>query len=85
MKFRFETDERAQEFCEAIANQMINLFGISIHEAIGRINREWHNNPIIGDDIIYHETEEYWAKNIYFGKASEWWLSPPGLMPKPFP
>lgn len=64
---------------------MVRLFSISLEEAIGRINREWQGKPIVGDDIVYHEAEDYWAQNIYFGKSSEWWLSPPGLKPKPYP
>lgn len=82
MKFKFETDAKSQAFCESIAHEMVRLFGISSDEAVGRINKEWRNQSIVGDDIIYHETEDYWAKNIYFGKSSEWWLSPPGLKPK---
>ena len=85
MKFEFETDAKSQAFCESIAGEMVRLFGISIEEAAGRISREWRNQPIIGDDIVYHETEDYWARNIYFGKDSGWWKSPPGLKPRPYP
>jgi len=85
MKFEFETDARSQAFCTSIADEMVRLFGISADEAIGRVNREWRSQPMADDDIAYRETEDYWAKNIYFGKASEWWLSPPGLKPRPFP
>jgi len=85
MVFDFGTDKESQFFCESIAREMVRLFNISHDEAIGRINREWMRRKIIGDDVIYHETENYWAKNIYFGKSSEWWLSPLSLKPKPYP
>jgi len=85
MIFDFDTDKESQIFCESIAREMVRVFNISLDEAIGRISREWMKKPIIGDDVIYHETENYWAKNIYFGKSSEWWLSPPNLRPKPYP
>jgi hypothetical protein len=85
MNFNFETDDESQKFCNAIAEKMSSLFGISIDEAVGRVNREWEGNSIIGDDIIYHETEEYWANNIFYGKDSDWWLSRKNLKPRSYP
>lgn len=84
MNFLFETDSESEAFCERIAQEMVRLFGISPDEAVGRINNAWKGLSIVGDDLIYHETEEYWANNIYYGKESEWWLSPPGLKPRPY-
>jgi hypothetical protein len=66
-----------------IANKMVELFGIFIDEAVGRINRDWRGQEIIGMDIIYHETEEYWAKTIYYGGA-HWWKGEEGLKPRPY-
>jgi len=85
-RFEFTTDPESAEFCEAIVNRMVALFGISTGEAIGRINRDWHGLDIAApNDVIYHEDEEYWAKTIYYGKGSNWWLSPPNLKPRAYP
>ncbi|MBY0087949.1 hypothetical protein [Brevibacillus brevis] len=40
-KFQMLTDERSEEFLELIANDMVELFHITLEEAIGRMNREW--------------------------------------------
>jgi hypothetical protein len=85
-RFQFETDSQSAEFCEAIVNRMVSLFGITIDEAIGRLNQDWKGISITGpDDVIYHEDEDYWAKTIYYGKGSNWWLNPPSLKPRPYP
>lgn len=85
-KFEFETDIQSLQFCEAIVAQMVVLFGITTNEAIARINRDWHGLKFVGsEDMIYHEDEDYWAKTIYYGKGSNWWLSPPSLKPRPYP
>ena len=83
--FEFVTDEESEEFCIEIAKKMIELFGISMDEAMGRINRCWEGLEIVGDDLIYHEDEEYWAKNIYYGKNSFWWLKEGSEDLKPLP
>ena len=85
MDFAFFTDSRSRHFCESIASEMSALFGISAEEAVGRINRAWSGLSIIGDDIVHHEDEEFWAFNIYYGHDSFWWKNPPDLKPLPFP
>ena len=82
--FIFHTDDRSATFCEEIARQMVDLFGITHEEAIGRINRDWAGLNIVGPDVIYHEDETYWAKTIYYGKDSHWWLNPANLKPRPY-
>ena len=73
-RFKFTTDEKSEEFCMLIVGKMVGLFGITEEEAIGRINRDWEGKEIVGMDIIYHEDEEYWAKSIYYGHDSAWWI-----------
>lgn len=74
-KFRIVADEHGIEFLTDIAKKMIELFGISEEEAIGRINKHWEGAEFIGEEkAVYHEDDEYWAKTIYFGKDSFWWL-----------
>lgn len=86
MTFTFRTDDESESFCQTIVNRMIELFGISEDEAIGRVNRQWDRMSLVGKDLaIYHEDEDYWAHAIYFGKSSRWWDNPPGLKPRPYP
>lgn len=91
--FPFRTDEESEAFCHAIAHEMARLFGISKGEGIQRISRFWAHVPeIVGEeDMIYHETEDFWARTIYYGAGSFWWLvgeertrqSLPPLRPQP--
>lgn len=84
-RFEFITDAQAAEFCSRIASRMVSVFGITLDEAIGRMNRDWKGLNLIGsNDVIYHEDEDYWAKTIYYGKGSNWWLNPPDLRPRPY-
>jgi len=85
-KFEFKTDAQSLTFCENIIARMMILFGITVEEAISRINRDWRGLKLIGaEDVIYHEDEEYWAKTIYYGKGSNWWLNAQNLKPRPYP
>ena len=70
-------DEEAQEYCEGIVVAMVSLFSISENEAIKRISSRWSHLESIGgkEELIYHETEEHWANDIYYGHDSNWWLS----------
>lgn len=86
MTFSFMTDARSQKFAEGIAEAMSRLFQISLDEAKGRVNRACTGFVIEGDDDpIYHEDEEHWAHDIYYGHNSMWWLDPPNLTPLPYP
>lgn len=83
--FEFTTDARAKKSCTDIVLTMIDRFGIDEEEAIERINRDWHDQGIVGDDVVYHETPEHWAYTIYYGKDSLWWISLEGLLPRRIP
>lgn len=85
MKFEFEVDAEAQDFCCLIVSELVRNFGIDSSEALGRLNRAWRGISIVGDDIVYHEDEEFWAFNIYYGHDSFWWQNPPELKPLPYP
>jgi hypothetical protein len=72
--FQFETNEKSELFCGDIARAMVRLFHIPLEEAIGRINAHWKNQPMVDDeDIAYHETDEFWANQIYFEDEPRWW------------
>ncbi|HUY47339.1 MAG TPA: hypothetical protein VMV92_16675 [Streptosporangiaceae bacterium] len=69
-------DREALGFCRQIAVQMADRFGITPEEAAARINRHWSEPGdggsaprvwIVGMDITYHETAEFWAHSIYYG------------------
>ena len=84
--FSFRTDVQSEKFCALVADSMISLFGISPDEAVGRINRAWATLELLGDDqIIYHENEDFWANDIYYGMDSYWWTQPQNLKPLPYP
>ncbi|GEB35861.1 hypothetical protein BPA01_54410 [Brevibacillus parabrevis] len=66
---------------------MVDQFQITEEEAVGRINMHWSNTEIMGGCcMVYHESPEFWAYEIYFGSNSRWWArkGDPELKPKPF-
>lgn len=84
--FAFKTCYEAQTLCEAIVSEMVRLFGISEEEATARVNRQWgHLELTDPQDIVFHEDEEFWAKDIYFGHDSAWWIDESAARPVPFP
>jgi len=84
--FSFEVDNLAREYCENIVSRMVELFRVSEDEALGRINRHWAGHTMQGDDdLLYHQTIDDWASDIYYGAGSSWWTKPIGLKPLPYP
>jgi len=84
-KYEFSVDDDARSFCDRIVAEMMKIFSISEEEAVGRINRQWREVDFVPDDLRYHESEEFWANDIYYGHGSFWWTNPPGLRPTPYP
>ena len=81
-------DNEALAFCEEIAEEMVRAFGIAHGEAVARVNRQWSEPGrsggvpriwIVGLDLVYHQTPDDWAGDIYYGKDSHWWRLPPPL------
>lgn len=79
-KYDCNFDEYGREFLDSIVDKMIELFGVSEDEAVGRINRQWAGQEFFDIDredkeynIAFHEDDYYWANTIYFGKESRWW------------
>lgn len=87
--FSFELDNRGKSFCLRIARDMMNLFNISMPEAIGRINKQWKGLKIIGENLVYHRGSEEWAKIIYYEDGTFWWvkewMDENEPKPKPYP
>jgi hypothetical protein len=66
-------DSEALEFCLSIASEIVLAAGISLQEAVERINQHWSRpSPgkpaprvwIVGEDLAYHEDPDYWAHVI---------------------
>jgi len=89
MVFTVKAEPKILAYLEKIADAMVSLQSIPREEAVGRINRAFKDTKFRkGDkppDLIFHETPEYWAKTIYYGKDSRWWHSEEGLEPLPYP
>lgn len=83
--FEFKASGDALDLCEQTVDRMVELFGIPVDEALGRVNRAWGGRDLDNDSLICHENEYYWANSIYYGHGSFWWLKPPGLKPMPYP
>jgi hypothetical protein len=83
-------DAKGLSFCRRIASEMADRFAITNGEATARINRKWSapgdggRAPrvwIVGQAMVYHETAEFWAHDIFYGPDSRWWV--PGTLPRP--
>jgi hypothetical protein len=66
-------DSKAREFCLSIASEIVLAAGISLQEAIERINQHWSTpglgkpTPriwIVGEALAYHEDPGFWARVI---------------------
>lgn len=84
LDFSLTTDPEDAELCREIVADMVRLFQVSEAEAIGRMNDAWRGVDFEPDDLRHHETAEYWANTIYYGKGSAWWTNPPNLTPLPY-
>jgi hypothetical protein len=85
MELHIAMSEKARAFIERIIHEMLLWFPITRDEAVGRINQAWGHLDYIGDtDLMFHESALDWAKTIYYGKDSRWWLSEEGLPPVPY-
>lgn len=65
--FEFETDARGYEFCVAIALAMVEQFGITLREAVDRINRGRASHDLVGDDPVYQRSAITWALYLFRG------------------
>lgn len=87
-QFEFEATPDAAEFIERIVNVIIRLFGIPRDEAVGRVNRHWSGQTFRSPEdlmALYHQTTEWWAKSIVFGRKSQWWIDEENARPLPYP
>ena len=73
-EFTFAHDEQAQIYFLQVAEKMAKLFNIPFSEAIGRINKACDGQDYTGQKLIYRESPEDTAKNIYYEDGTYWWL-----------
>ena len=72
--FKFATDEDARAYLQKIVDSMMKLFNVREEDCIEYINDVWSHLPIIGEDLLYRESPEYWVNHFVFGKESYWWI-----------
>lgn len=83
-----QANGEALAYFEEIAREMLLLFPITMDEAVGRMNKFWQGRDFtrpVEVDMLLHEEPDAWAKTVYYGRNSEWWLREDGLEPQPFP
>ena len=72
-EFLMPVTDRVRDLFVDIADEMVNLFGISRPEAVARINARWRNQEFLREDeIILHEDERFWALVIYYVDVPDW-------------
>lgn len=77
MDLQIKANKEAAEYLYEIAKEMTSLFQISQEEAIGRINKHFGSREFITStevNALVHEEQDIWAKHIYYGKDSFWWV-----------
>jgi hypothetical protein len=72
--FRFLTDKEALEYLQNIVEDMVQLFSVKSEDCIECINQAWSHEPMVGLDLVYRESPDYWAKHFMYGKNSYWWV-----------
>lgn len=72
--FTFIARGAAYILCCKIVDRIVHLFGISPEDALVRVNEHWAGCVKEDDDIILHETSDYWAAHIVLGNL--WWTNP---------
>lgn len=71
--FTMPAVDEAQEYLRDIAEDMVSLFGISLAEAVARVNYQWDGLSFEEwPDLICHELPEYWAYRLYYEDVLSW-------------
>ncbi|WP_156370565.1 hypothetical protein [Nocardia arizonensis] len=82
--YTFRTDDQGREFFSVIASHMTSNFEISEPEAVARINHRFIGMEFFDNDLFFHKSEEYWARDVLFGH-DVWWKSDADIAPLPAP
>ncbi|XID93390.1 hypothetical protein ACF3MZ_02310 [Paenibacillaceae bacterium WGS1546] len=85
IKYNFKVSTKAEQYCDAIMNEMLTRFNISFNEALKRMNRHWSGNSFDDVGMLFHMLPEEGANEIYYGADSFWWKKDKkDLKPLPF-
>lgn len=85
IELTFLVNSKAQWYCEAIVKEMQNHFGISEKEAVDRINDFWSHKDLTDDtSLMYNETPEFWAYEMYSSNRSWWKISKEEIIPRKY-
>ena len=85
-EFGFSATDEALGYLREIASSMVDLFGVSSAEAVGRMRQFWPGQAFRTDYALmalFHRSPEGWAKTIYYG-GKPWWLEGQELTPAPY-
>lgn len=72
--FSFAMDNETSEFFKQVATEMAKRFGISIDEAVGRVNQYWHGQIIDTNSLIFHKPPVHLAQMVYYEDGTYWWI-----------
>ncbi|PJJ02456.1 hypothetical protein BX264_2801 [Streptomyces sp. 2333.5] len=73
-KYLMSVTQDVEDYLDEIADEMVGLSGISMAEAVARINYEWGNQSFKEeDDLIFHELPEHWAYVLYYSGTVPYW------------
>jgi hypothetical protein len=72
-EFLMPASEEALELLREMVEELVRL-GVSRNEAVARINYQWDGLDLSAeDDLVLHETADYWAWPMYFeGEIPDW-------------
>jgi hypothetical protein len=76
-RWNFEVSEEAADYLDCIRDDMIASSGLTAAEASGRVARFWELTPLVSPEaleVLRSETPAFWARTIYYGQYSDWWL-----------
>lgn len=84
--FSFKTNLNSEIYCLAIAQHLVMEYKIPEDEAINRISYFWGEDDLTSEDnLLYHESPEYWAGTIYFEDEFWWDKDVKSLIPRKYP
>jgi hypothetical protein len=65
-------DDNARDYFEAIVEVLTTHLGHTRDDAVEKIN-DWSGpRKVEPDDLVYHETPEFWACRLHYGRHDFW-------------
>jgi hypothetical protein len=74
MKFDMDLDEEAHKFMTEIATDIMQRFGLTEEDAVGRLNECWKGKSVKEPYfwLLYHEEPAFWSQTLYY-EAHDFW------------